>query len=265
MLMTLGIAPLLPWKEADLAVVTARLKWAFGVTVAVVLAAVWILWSAGLALSALGVGLGVWVIAGTLADLAERTRLFRSPLKQSWTRATGLRGSIWGMAVAHLGAGLLVLAVTGVSAWKQERVLTMAPGEAIAFAGYQVKLLNVTMDKGPNYTAQKARFAYGHRGSGMDEVTAERRFYPVRQTQTTEAGIRTSLTGDLYITVGERHGDEGWAVHIYHYPLAPLLWISAAIMVLGGGIAVSDRQSVRRRKSAALEPAAGGTAPQTAG
>lgn len=267
MLMALGVASLLPWKTADLAAVLQRIKWAFGLTVAAGGVAVGLLWGTGMALSALGVGLAVWVIAGTLTDVAERTKLFRVPLKQSWTRAAGMRGSVWGMVVAHLGMGLLVLAVTGVSAWKQERVLTMKPDQTIAFAGYDVKLLNVTTNQGPNYAAQKARFSYGRGGESMREVTAERRFYPVRQMQTTEAGIRTSLAGDLYITVGDRHADQGWAVHLYHYPLAPFLWISAAIMVLGGGIAVSGRRTAARPRSAAgAEAAAAGvTVPRTVG
>jgi cytochrome c-type biogenesis protein CcmF len=261
MLIALGVAPLLPWKTADMAAVLQRIKWAFGLTVAALAVAVALLWGTGTALSALGVGLAVWVIAGTLTDMAGRTKLFRAPLRQSWSRAAGLRGSIWGMAVAHLGMGLLVLAITGVSAWKQERVLTMQPGETIEFAGYQLRLTGVTMAQGPNYAAQVARFAYG-RHVPSKEVTAERRFYPVRGMQTTEAGIRTGLAGDLYLTVGERHGDQGWAVHVYFYPLAPLLWISAAIMVLGGGIAVSDRQAALQRRRS---PASTGAAPQTAG
>ncbi|MFP4002256.1 MAG: heme lyase CcmF/NrfE family subunit [Alphaproteobacteria bacterium] len=265
MLIALGVAPLLPWKSADLAAVAQRIKWAFFLTVAASLIAVWMLWGAGLALSAAGVGLAVWVTAGTLTDVAERTKLFRVPLRQSWSRAAGMRGSVWGMAVAHLGMGLLVLAITGVSAWKQERVLTMQPGQTIEFAGYQVKLLDVTMDRGPNYTTQRAAFAYG-KDAPVKKVAAERRFYPVREMQTTEAGIRTSLTGDLYLTVGDRHGDRGWAVHVYSYPLAPFLWISAAIMVLGGAIAVTDRQAaVRRRDAAHATAAAGSAAPQTAG
>src|SRR3546814_1172488 len=46
----------------------------------------------------LGIGFGVWVVLGAATELAERVRLFRIPLRDSLSRASGLPRSAWGAA-----------------------------------------------------------------------------------------------------------------------------------------------------------------------
>ncbi len=46
------------------------------------------------------------------------------------------------------------------------------------------------------------------------QLYSERRFYPVREQQTTAAGIRTNLISNLYVTLGEPDGKGSWAVTV---------------------------------------------------
>jgi cytochrome c-type biogenesis protein CcmF len=70
----------------------------------------------------------------------------------------------------------------------------------------------------------------------------ERRYYPVRRTQTTEAGIYTNLFSNVYLAIGEKNGASEWTVRAYYHPLAPWIWFGPIIMALGGFISLSDRR-----------------------
>ena len=65
---------------------------------------------------------------------------------------------------------------------------------------------------------------------------AEKRYYPVRGMETTEAGIVSSFWGDLYVTMGPQREDGALAVHFFRNPLVPWMWFGAILLVLGGGL-----------------------------
>ena len=60
----------------------------------------------GPVLAPFGVGLSIFVMAGAIVDIAERTMIFRIPLGAALRRAAGLPRSAWGTAFAHFGIGV---------------------------------------------------------------------------------------------------------------------------------------------------------------
>ncbi|HBS33902.1 MAG TPA: heme lyase NrfEFG subunit NrfE, partial [Parvularcula sp.] len=92
------------------------------------------------------------------------------------------------------------------------------------------------------------------------EMKAERRFYPVRGMQTTEAGIWTTLAGDLYLTLGEQTAGAGWAVRAYYNPLVFWLWFGSGLLAVGGIVAAAERAGARRRAPTPKAVAAAGAA-----
>ena len=106
------IGSLLAWKRGDLAGVTMRLLAAVVVTVAAGL--VWLAWhDFRLSLTLLGVTLGVWVIVGSLNELALRLGVgLPLDLSRVLSRARGLPRSAWAMTTAHAGLGVLILGIT---------------------------------------------------------------------------------------------------------------------------------------------------------
>jgi cytochrome c-type biogenesis protein CcmF len=87
----------------------------------------------------------------------------------------------------------------------------------------------------------------------------ERRFYSVQRRATTEAAIHTTIFADLYATLGEADGKGGWTVRLYHNPLAPWIWLGAALAALGGFVSLTDRRlrigAPRRARQPAAQPA----------
>ncbi|MBT2838349.1 heme lyase NrfEFG subunit NrfE, partial [Staphylococcus coagulans] len=95
LLIAVPFGPMLAWKRGDLLGVTQRLL-AAGVAGLVVIAIVWAWTRGGSALAPLAIGLGVFVIAGAVTDLVERTGLLRLPFATALHRARGLPRSAWG-------------------------------------------------------------------------------------------------------------------------------------------------------------------------
>jgi cytochrome c-type biogenesis protein CcmF len=123
-----------------------------------------------------------------------------------------------------------------------------------------VTLKSVTPIQGPNYQAERALFDVSRHGSLVTTLFTERRFYPVRRSQTTEAGIHTNLFSNIYLAIGEKSASKEWTVRAYYHPLAPWIWFGPIVMALGGLVSLSDRRfrvgaPRRSRIAPALVPA----------
>jgi cytochrome c-type biogenesis protein CcmF len=161
------------------------------------------------------------------------------------------------MTVAHLGFAVVAIGVIGAGIWKSETIAYVREGGAVSVGGYEATLQSVREVEGPNYVAQRASFSIMRQGAVLPAMTAERRFYPVRGMQTTEAAIATNLTGDLYLTVGEFNPERGWVVRAWRHPLTVWMWIGAGLIALGGFAGVVAGQRRRAQATAyAAQPAA---------
>ncbi len=106
-----AIGPLLPWKRADLAGVFGRLKLALVVALAMAFLTWYLTTGSAPPWAPLGIGLAAWLFAGSLVEWAERVKLFRLPLAQSWNRARHLPRSAYGMTMAHCGVALVLAGI----------------------------------------------------------------------------------------------------------------------------------------------------------
>jgi cytochrome c-type biogenesis protein CcmF len=241
LLLALPMGSMLAWKRGDLMAVLPRLWLAAAVGIAACMLHLLLREPRG-ALAALGVGLGVWTIAGSLSELADRLGAFRAAPSATWARARGLPRSAWAMTLAHVGLGIVILGVTAVATGRTERLLVMQPGQGADLAGYDVQFQGVDTVPGPNYTAQRGTFLVSRNGASVALLHSEKRFFPVEGMPTTEAGIDTGLFRDLYLVLGEPAAEGGWTVRLYHNPLAFWIWGGAGLMGLAGLVSLTDRR-----------------------
>ena len=241
LLLIVPYGPFLAWKRGDLRGVTQRLMAAFAVTI-LIMAIAAVLAGATNVLAILGLGLGVWLVAGALAELAFRVRLGSSSFGESLRRLAGLPRSAFGTTVAHAGLGLVVLGIVSASAWSTERILTMRPGETTTIAGREIKLDGVNQRQGANYIEKAVHFTVSR--GGVVETVAEpsKRKFPVRGSETTEAAIKTFWLSQLYVSLGDVADDGAVTVRIYWKPLVTLTWLGAIVMAFGGLLSLSDRR-----------------------
>src|SRR5690606_28870510 len=140
----------------DLPGVAQRLAVAAGLTLLIALLG-WMAFEPKKALSAAGIGLGAWLILGTLAEVVERVRLFRAPLAETLRRARGLPLGAWGTTLAHAGLGVFVLGAVVETGYRVEAARALAPGQSIEAGKWTVRLDSVRIVEGPNYLAEQGR------------------------------------------------------------------------------------------------------------
>ncbi len=231
----------LAWKRGDIAGAAQRLM-AAGVAGLMTFAVVWAWARGGSAFAPLAIGLAVFVIAGAISDIAERTQLFRVPILNAINRARGLPRSTWGSAFAHAGLGVALIGIVCETTWNSERIASMKIGDVANVGGYEVKLDDISRQQGPNYREQISRFNVTLDGTPIGVMTPSKRNFTTRGMSTTEAALLTRGASQLYISLGDAHSDGSVAVRIYHKPLVLLIWFGPVLMAFGGMLSLSDRR-----------------------
>ncbi|HVO13708.1 MAG TPA: heme lyase CcmF/NrfE family subunit [Alphaproteobacteria bacterium] len=257
LLAALAVGPLLSWKRGDLAAAIQRLRPAL-IAAALIIALSLFVTAGADALAALGLGLAAWLFVGALVEWSERIKLLRVPARDSLRLARNLPRAAYGMTVAHIGVAIAVAGITASSAWQSENILSMRPGDKTEIAGYGVAFDGVERVRGPNYVAERGRFAVTEGGAPVAVMTPEKRVYLVERSTTTEAAIHTTWFADLYVVLGDPDKQGGWAVRLYHNPLVPWIWTGALVMFAGGLLSLSDRRlrvgAPRRSRRGAAAP-----------
>ena len=240
LLLVVPFGPLMAWKRGDLYGVAQRLVWALGLAVTGV-AATFAATGAKGVLAPFGIGLAIYVMAGALTDLAERSGFLRLPLATVWARVRGLPRSTLGTAVAHFGLGVALLGIVCETNWGAERIVAMKPSDIVSISGYDLTFEGLVTRQGPNYRELTAKFTVREGGNVLDIMEPSKRTFPSRNSSTTEAALLTRGFSQLYLSLGDP-GDGVITVRLYHKPLVLLIWFGPVIMVLGGALSLSDRR-----------------------
>jgi cytochrome c-type biogenesis protein CcmF len=230
----------LAWKRGDFLATAQRLYWALGLAVAVALGGL-ALNRGGPVLAPLGIGLGVFLVLGSINDIVTRAWSHGQPFAIGLRRARGLPRSIWGTAFAHAGAGVMVIGIAA-SAWSAETIAALRPGERISAGPYAARLDGVVPRTGPNYREDVVRLTILRGEDEVGPLETMKRLYPSRGTPTTEAGIMTVGLSQVYASVGEVEADGRVGLRLFYKPFVLLIWLGPVIMAFGGAISLTDRR-----------------------
>ena len=244
----MGVGPLAKWKHAEVPDIAKRLRWAAAVTLVMALVSGWIAGEIK-PLTSVGLALGWWIVASVATDLWEKVR----PLPGVATTAQRVRQvprAGFGMMLAHLGVAAFVFGVTLVRSYEVERDVKMNPGDQTTVNGTTFTFKGVREVSGPNYQAVRADIDISREGASIGVMHPEKRVYRVQSNPMTEAAIRSRVTGDLYVSLGEPvDGGRAWIVRVYVKPFVTWIWGGCVLMALGGALAASDRRYRRDAKA----------------
>jgi len=242
LLVVMPFGPLMGWKRGDLLGAAQRLM-AAALLGALATAAAFAIEQGGPALAPFGAGIAVFVMAGAVTDIAERTLFTRVPFRASLQRAIGLPRSAWGTAFAHFGIGATLLGIVAVTAWGSERIAEVKIGDSLDIAHYRLTLDGLFNREGPNYRDMVGRFTVRRmNGEYIGVMEPSRRSFPDRNMTTTEAALMTRGVSQLYLSLGDPGPNDQVAVRLYFKPHVLLIWLGAAIMFAGGALSLSDRR-----------------------
>jgi cytochrome c-type biogenesis protein CcmF len=260
LLVLVPFGPLLAWKRGDIIAASQRLMAAFAVALAAMLITGLFIDGASV-FAALGIGLAVWLVAGALTDLAVKSGVGSAAPAVMVRRFAGLPRSVFGTALAHLGLGLTLLGIVATLSFGTEKILTMRAGETVELSGHTLRFVGLYPAQGPNYSEDRGRFELiGVGGSAVGEISSAKRFFPVRQTTTTESGIKTLGLSQLYISLGDEAKDGSVVVRLWWKPLVTLIWGGGLVMMAGAAMSQMDRRlrvgapSRRRKQASATAP-----------
>jgi len=245
LILFMGIGPMFKWREDSLRRLRGPIMLAVKVFGVVFIATALLGKSV---LGALALGLAAWLAVGTILAIGRKT---------NWSRA-GLRAqpaSTWGFAGAHFGLAIFAAAVTSMSVWADTDIGTLKQGEALTLGKYTYTLEDIGGGQRDNYNYLVGQISVTKNARRVTTLSTERRFYPVRNQVTTEAGLHLSFGQTLFASIGEGNPDEGFIVQVYRHPFVVWIWLSALLMALSGFIALADKR-LRLPKPAATPLAA---------
>jgi cytochrome c-type biogenesis protein CcmF len=215
--------------------------WAAALALLAMAVAFWLA-HGGPVLAPFGIGLAVYVMAGALTDLAERTGLLRAPPATALARARGLPRSAYGTTLAHFGLGVTLLGIVCEVNFGAERIVSMKPNDKVMLRSYELTFDGLATRQGPNYRETTARFSVQRDGVPVGVMEPSKRTFPARSSSTTEAALMTRGASQLYLSLGDPNPDGSIAIRLYHKPLVLLIWLGAVVMMLGGLLSLSDRR-----------------------
>ncbi|WP_025841522.1 heme lyase CcmF/NrfE family subunit [Asaia platycodi] len=236
----MALGTLLPWKRGHLRPLLRRLRMAGAIALLALIVGSFLL--NGI-LPALCAAAALWVIMASVTDLAARLGL-RDGVTVMRQRLRRLPRAIWGSAIAHIGMGVTVLGITGMSQ-AHHAVVEIGIGQTLQQGTLDWRLMSVRQETGPNYKALVADLTVSRHGHVIATLHPSRRDFVSQHQVTTDVAIRTNLLRDLYAALGESHGsgtDARYVLRLHNNPLAPWIWLGGVIMALGGALSLTDRR-----------------------
>lgn len=232
LILFMGIGPMFKWRADTLKRLRIPIMLSLKVAVLVIIAT----FAFGKSvLGALLLGLAAWLAFGTILAFGR---------KANWSRV-GLRAqpaSTWGFAGAHIGVAIFTAAATTMSVWGTTDIGTLKVGDSLALGNYTYTLEDVSGGQRDNFNYLAGEISVVKKESEVATLFTERRFYPVRNQVTTEAGLHLSLGQTLFASIGEGDTEGGFVVQVYRHPYVVWIWLGALLMALSGFLALADRR-----------------------
>jgi cytochrome c-type biogenesis protein CcmF len=195
-------------------------------------------------LSVVGIVVALWIAFASLVEPVERLR-----------KGHTLSAGVLGMSVAHFGLAMFILGATTVESYKQEKDLSLRPGQSTEVAGFTFTMNSLRNVAGPNYQAVESEVTISRGGRELTKLYPQKRVYRVQKNAMTEAGIDGGWNRDLFVAMGEPLGDGAWSLRLQYKPMVRFIWLGALVIAIGGFIAVCDRRYRQRAAADATSPA----------
>jgi len=251
LVLMVGIGPFMRWKKASMSEVLKKLMKVLVIALIIGLALPYIVAGKSSILVTLGTILAGWSIAAAIYYLFKNIRRSDASILHRFKK---IPRATYGMVLAHFGIGIFVIGVTFVSAFQQEKEISMQMGERVEMSGYTFEFNGVQDIQGPNYISKQASVKVYKNEKLAAELLPEKRTYTVQQNPMTEAAIDTGFLRDIYVALGEPINSNAWGMRLYYKPFIQWIWLGTALMALGGLLAALDRRyrlKVKREKKVA--------------
>jgi cytochrome c-type biogenesis protein CcmF len=245
-----GVGPALPWRRGSPELLRKKFFWP---TLVALLGGV-AFWVLGVrhALTWLTLALSLFAVGLLLGELWRPVQARRRAHGESWGGAlaevvTKSRRR-YGGYVVHLGVIVIAVGIALSSTYRRETELTLAPGAAATFGGYELRLDSLYAGREPHRDFVEAAFSVGSGPSLSSALRPRLNYYPMSQQPIGTPAVRTRPTGDLYLSL-MAYAQDGLSatVHVIINPMVVWIWVGGGIAVLGALFAISGSGFVGER------------------
>ena len=247
LLLLTGLCPLIGWRRAS----ADNLKKNFLFPATLAIAGAMVLFGTGvrefypLAAFSLALFVSATILGEFAAGARARKRLTGENLLVALPRVLWKLRRRYGGYVVHFGMVLMVIGITGATAFKQEKEATLQRGEAMTIGDYRLRYTDFRSFQDRNRTVYAATLDVTRQGRPAGRMTTERRYYINAEQPTTEVSLRISAREDLYLTMPTIGSNNEITIRAAINPLLVWGWVGGGLMVLGGIMAIIP--SRRRR------------------
>jgi cytochrome c-type biogenesis protein CcmF len=264
----MGVAPLIPWRRANLKKVGDSLLWpaAVGLTT---MAGLYILAGVQIFGALLGFGLCTFTLTATLIEYWRGVSARRRSRGESYPVAlwtlVGRNHRRYGGYMIHIGVVLVAIGIVGSRFYQVETQRNLAVGETMSvsseFLGtYELTYRGLRDGASPDdrlITEAVLDVTYNGRPAG--QLVPIREFFVIQQQPMTIPDKRSTLADDLYVILAGWEGSgETATFKAYINPLVNWIWIGGVIFILGTLVAAwpSSQEALRPTTASAKTPGA---------
>lgn len=135
--------------------------------------------------------------------------------------------------VSHTGVILFAIGLALSATQKTETSQNIAVGQSIFVGGYQFQFKELQLSAESNYTTEKAIIHVSQNSKSGFDIITERRLYMARQQLMIEPGIGWGWLRSWYVVLGEKTGDDRYAMRFYVQEGIQWIWGGGFIMCIG--------------------------------
>ena len=135
--------------------------------------------------------------------------------------------------LGHIGLLLIIFGISWVSLFSIKKEFLLKKGEEKQILNYVIKFKDLDYRAGKNFISRVGMFEIIDSQQSY-VLKPETRYYPISDETTTEVGIKSNFTGDLYLVMGFADDDENYAIRFHHKPLIYFIWLGCLMMFCGG-------------------------------
>lgn len=223
-----ALGPILAWNQNSIKQLLRNISIPLGLTLIITIAIFFMFENLSLIIF-IGLFSGIWLFLNSLNNLTH-------------IRFQGLNN--WASFFAHSGFAILILGVSISSSHQNEYEGKLDINNQINFSGYILKFESFNEEIVENYITTKGKFKLS-RNDNEFFLYPEKRFYPIEQSQTTEAAIISSNLSQFYLVLGEQINDKSWVIRIWYKPMIMLIWIGGLFMGIGGLLSLVKRINIK--------------------
>jgi cytochrome c-type biogenesis protein CcmF len=148
-----------------------------------------------------------------------------------------------GSAMAHLGFAIFILGMTLTASLKQTYDSKITANAPMVMGEYRLRLVAADKAEEHNYSRRRAVVEVSRAGHVITTLAPELRYYALRNMQTSEAALHSTLFQDIYVVLGEttyREQNEtaSLGLRMYVTPGQQWVWLGFVLAALGGGLAM---------------------------